>query len=40
MDGHLVTLDGKQLELTTAEIERLLASSTPFWLDLLQHSPG
>jgi len=39
MDGHLVTLDGKQLELTTAEIERLLASSTPFWLDLLSTAP-
>ena len=40
MDGHLVTLDGKQLELTTAEIERLLASSTPFWLDLLSTPPA
>jgi len=40
MDGHLVTLDGKELELSTAEIERLLASSTPFWLDLLSTPPG
>ena len=39
MNGHLVTLDGKQLELTAAEIERLLASSTPFWLDLLSTPP-
>jgi len=39
MEGHLVTLDGKQLEPTTAEIERLLASSTPFWLDLLSTPP-
>jgi magnesium transporter len=40
MNGHLVTLDGEHLEVTTAEIERLLASHTPFWLDLLSTLPN
>ena len=34
MDGHLVTMDGKQLDVCPEEIERLLSSSVPFWLDL------
>lgn len=34
MDGHLITLDGGQHDVTKAEIERLRTSSTPFWLDL------
>ncbi len=34
IDGHLVTMDGKQLDVRPEEIERLLSSSVPFWLDL------
>lgn len=34
LDGHLLTMEGKQLDVTQGEIERLLASSSPFWLDL------
>jgi magnesium transporter len=32
--GHLVGLDGKELDLSREEIERLLGASVPFWLDL------
>ncbi|MGH9106753.1 MAG: magnesium transporter CorA family protein [Acidimicrobiales bacterium] len=38
VNGHLVTMDGRQAELRREEVERLLASSVPFWLDL--QSPG
>ena len=34
MKGHLVTLDGKELELSKEEVEKLLRTSQPFWLDL------
>ena len=34
MNGHLLTLDGKELEPSQKEVEKLLASSEPFWLDL------
>ena len=34
MDGHLVTMDGKELDVGPEQIERLLSSSVPFWLDL------
>ena len=34
MNGHLVTLDGKELEPSQKEVEELLASAEPFWLDL------
>jgi magnesium transporter len=34
MKGHLVTLDGKELDLKKDKIEELLGSSQPFWLDL------
>jgi magnesium transporter len=34
MNGHVVTLDGKEHVLDQAEIEKMLASSEPFWLDL------
>ena len=34
MASHLVTMDGSHLDPTRQEVERLLASSTPFWLDL------
>jgi magnesium transporter len=34
MNGHLVTMDGKQLEASPEEVKRLLDSSVPFWLDL------
>jgi magnesium transporter len=34
MDGHLVTMDGKELDVGPGQIERLLSSSVPFWLDL------
>jgi magnesium transporter len=34
MDGHLVTMDGNELDLRPEEVERLLSSSVPFWLDL------
>ncbi len=34
MNGHLVTLDGKELEPTQKAVETLRASSQPFWLDL------
>jgi magnesium transporter len=34
MNGHLVTLDGKELEVSQKEVEKLLAASEPFWLDL------
>lgn len=34
VDGHLVTMDGNTLEARPEEVQRLLASSTPFWLDL------
>jgi magnesium transporter len=39
MNGHLVTMDGKQLEASPEEVKRLLDSSVPFWLDL-QASSG
>jgi magnesium transporter len=35
MYGHLFTMDGATQELSPASVERLVASSTPFWLDLL-----
>ncbi|HXW78527.1 MAG TPA: magnesium transporter CorA family protein [Acidimicrobiales bacterium] len=35
MNGHLVTMDGQQVDLQREEVERLLSSSTPFWLDLV-----
>ncbi|HTW07776.1 MAG TPA: magnesium transporter CorA family protein [Acidimicrobiales bacterium] len=34
MNGHLMTLDSKELEPTTSEVESLLTAGTPFWLDL------
>jgi magnesium transporter len=34
MDGHLVTMDGSEHELSPDAVERLLASAEPFWLDL------
>ncbi|HTT89604.1 MAG TPA: magnesium transporter CorA family protein [Acidimicrobiales bacterium] len=34
MNGHLMTLDGKEIEPTGKTVEDLLASSEPFWLDL------
>ncbi|HUB69151.1 MAG TPA: magnesium transporter CorA family protein [Acidimicrobiales bacterium] len=34
MASQLVTMDGSHLEPTRQEVERLLASSAPFWLDL------
>jgi magnesium transporter len=34
MNGHLVTLDGNELELNKKQVGTLLASSKPFWLDL------
>jgi magnesium transporter len=34
MKGHLVTLDGKELTLSKEEVEELLRTSQPFWLDL------
>jgi magnesium transporter len=40
MDGHLVTLEGQQLDFTEGEVERLLASSKPFWLDLCATPEG
>jgi magnesium transporter len=40
MNGHLLTTNGKELELTQAEVERLLHSSEPFWLDLADADEG
>ncbi len=34
MNAHLVTLDGKEIEPSKEEVEKLLAASQPFWLDL------
>jgi magnesium transporter len=39
MNGHLVTMDGKQLDASPEEVKRLLDGSVPFWLDL-QASSG
>src|ERR1700678_4247027 len=39
MNGHLITMDGKELEASPEEVKRLLAASVPFWLDL-QASSG
>jgi magnesium transporter len=34
MRGHLVTLDGKELTLSKEEVDGLLRTAQPFWLDL------
>ena len=34
MNGHLVTLDGKEIEANQKEVRKLLTASEPFWLDL------
>jgi magnesium transporter len=34
MDGHLVTVDGAEHEISEGNVTQLLGSSTPFWLDL------
>jgi magnesium transporter len=38
MNGHLVTMDGKEIEVSKEEIERLVSAAVPFWLDL--KAPG
>ena len=40
MNGHLVTMDGKELVPSQEEVERLLGSSEPFWLDLSASDEG
>ena len=34
MDGHLILLDGSELEVTAENVKRLVDSSARFWLDL------
>ena len=34
MDGHLITVDGAEHEVTADNVKRLLDSSARFWLDL------
>lgn len=34
MNGHLMTLDGNEVNLDSQEVEKLLAAAQPFWLDL------
>jgi len=34
MQGHLITVEGKSLEITEAVLRQLIDSSTRFWLDL------
>jgi magnesium transporter len=34
MEGHLITVEGEELEPTSANIERLRRESTRFWLDI------
>jgi magnesium transporter len=34
MEGHLILVDGSELEITTETVKRLLDSSARFWLDL------
>ena len=38
MDGHLITMDGTEHDFDAAEVQGLLGSSLPFWLDLT--NPG
>ena len=38
MDGHLITMDGTEHDFNAAEVQGLLGSSLPFWLDLT--NPG
>lgn len=40
MNGHLLTLDGNELELNQQTVEELLAKSEPFWLDLAAVGEG
>jgi magnesium transporter len=39
MNGHLITVDGKEHELTTDNVRSLLGSATRFWLDLVAPDP-
>ncbi|HEV2369634.1 MAG TPA: magnesium/cobalt transporter CorA [Acidimicrobiales bacterium] len=40
MDGHLLSADGSEHEVTNEAVRQLLGSSTKFWLDLMDPEPA